>query len=332
MREYPLTVDSVNELPDEVYVFPASFAQRRLWFLDRLDPGIAHYTISKVLHLIGPLDVEALEKALHDIIQRHEVLRTHFEERDGEPVQVISSNALAALPLVDLTGLPEQPRESTVEGLLREELRRPFDLGQGPLMRAYLWKLAGQEHTLLISMHHIISDGWSMGIFWRELSELYRAHRHAMPSQLPELPIQYADFATWQRDRLQGDTLDVQLNYWKGQLADLTTLDLPLDRPRPAVLGYTGAQHPIRLSSAVSAALKRMGQREGTTLFITTLTLFQVLLSRFSGSQDIAVGTPIANRNQTEIEPLIGFFVNTLVLRTDLSGNPNFCRSIEAHT
>ncbi len=331
MRKYLSTVDSEYDLPDEVYVFPASFAQQRLWFLDRFDPGIAHYTISKVMRLVGHLDVQALEKAFHDIMQRHEVLRTHFEERDGETVQVISQNALVELPLVDLTDLPDQPRESMVEGMLREELRRPFDLGRGPLIRASLWKLANQEHTLLISMHHIISDGWSMGILWQELSALYRAHRLGEPSPLQELPIQYADFATWQRDRLQGDEIDVQLNYWKGQLADLRTLELPLDRPRPASLGYTGAQLPVSLSPAVSAALKGMGQREDATLFMTTLTLFQVLLSRFSGSQDIVIGTPIANRNRTEIEPLIGFFVNTLVLRSDLSGNPSLLEALK-HT
>ena len=329
MKTRQETSNSVNGFNEEVFVFPASFAQQRLWFLDRFDPGIAHYHISKALRLIGPLDVQALEKAFDDIVHRHEVLRTHFEEHDGEPVQVISQNGMVGLPLVDLTDRPAQQRSSEVEALLREALQQPFDLGHGPLMRSCLWKLGDQEHLLLIHMHHIISDGWSMGILWQELSEGYRAHLQATPSPLPALPIQYADFATWQRGRLQEAVRDVQLTYWKRQLADLTTLDLPLDRPRPAALGYSGAQLPVSLSPAVSVALKRMGQREGVTLFMTSLTLFQVLLSRFSGSHDIVVGTPIANRNRTEIEPLIGFFVNTLVLRTDLSGNPGFLDALK---
>ena len=234
--------------------------------------------------------------------------------------------------MTDLTDLTADERASAVDKMLREELRKPFDLGQAPLMRANLYKLADQEHLLLISMHHIISDAWSVDILCHELSELYRAHRHAAPTPLPHLPVQYADFAVWQRDWLQGDVLELQLNYWKRQLADLVTLELPLDKPRPATLGYLGAQHPVRLSPTASAALKRIGQDSGTTLFMTMLTLFQILLARFSGQQDIAVGTPITNRNRTEIEPLIGFFVNTLVLRADLSGNPKLLRSIEARS
>jgi amino acid adenylation domain-containing protein len=313
----------------EEAVFPASFAQQRLYFLERLDTGIAHYNICKVLRLIGPVDVEALEKAIRGVVKRHEPLRTRFEERDGELVQVISPIALPALPRVDLSKPEKHDGKHAAYAMLREDMRQHFDLGCSPLMRARLLCLDEQEHLLLIMIHHIVCDGWSLGILWHELSNLYRAHRHGEPSPLAEIHTEYADFVLWQRGELQGKLLDEQIQYWKHQLADLTTLELPSDRPRPAVLGHSGARHPVTLSPTVSAALKQVSQDAGATLFMTALTLFQILLARYSGQHDIAVGTPMAGRNRTETEPLIGLFVNTLVIRTDLSGNPSFRAALQ---
>jgi amino acid adenylation domain-containing protein len=329
MKVQQTTSNKAEDLCEEGYIFPTSFAQRRLWFIDQFQPGLTLYNIPLALRLDGALDHDALEYAFNEIVRRHESLRTTFQVLDGEPMQVIAPFHSSALSTVDLSEMAEVDRTRTITRLIREESQQPFDLAQGPLFRVKLLRQASDQHFLLITMHHIISDGWSMGIFRQELSELYRSHRHATPSPLTELPIQYADFTVWQRDWLQGDVLDAQLNYWKRQLADLKTLELPLDRPRPATLGYRGAQYPVRLSPSLSDAVKRIGRQEGATLFMTLLALFQVLLSRFSGSHDIAVGTPIAGRNRAEIEPLIGFFVNTLVLRADLSGNPSFREALK---
>ncbi len=312
----------------EVCVLPTSFAQQRLWFLDRLEPGSAYYNIPFVQRLRGALDCGALGRSLQDIVRRHEVLRTHFEEQDGRPVQVVSDAVLAPLAVVDLSALPVSARTQAATGLLQEDAQRAFDLERAPLLRAKLLRLAPDEHMLLLNMHHIVSDGWSMGVLLRELSAFYRAHRHGGVAGLPQLPVQYADYAVWQRGYLQGAVLDAQLEYWRGQLAGLSTLELALDHPRPAVLGYHGATVPVSLSATTSAALRRIGQQAGTTPFMTLLTLFQILLARYSGQTDIAVGSPIAGRNRTEIEPLIGFFVNTLVLRADLSGDPSFIEAL----
>ncbi|RMF30995.1 MAG: non-ribosomal peptide synthetase, partial [Chloroflexi bacterium] len=304
---------------------PLSFAQQRLWFLDQLEPGNLLYNLPLAVRLSGRLDVEALERSLSEIVRRHEVLRTTFASVGGKPRQVIAPPKPLPLPLVDLTGLPEARREAEVQRLAQEEARRPFDLAHGPLLRVQLLKLDDEEHVVLVTMHHIVSDGWSMGVFVREIAALYAAFAAGEPSPLPELPIQYADFAAWQRKWLQGETLEKQLAYWKEQLSGSPpVLELPTDRPRPSVQTSRGASFAFALPQDLSQAIQALSQEEGVTLFMTLLAAFQTLLYRYTGQEDICVGTPIANRNRPEIEGLIGFFVNTLVLRTDLSGNPRF--------
>jgi amino acid adenylation domain-containing protein len=304
---------------------PLSFAQERLWFIDRLEPGSAVYNIPAALRLAGALDEPALERALSEIVRRHESLRTTFIEADNAPVQVIAPFGGFALPLEDLSALAEADREAAVGRRAGEEAARPFDLAAGPLFRAALLRLGEEEHVLLLSMHHIVSDGWSMGVFARELSALYAVYREGRASPLPELAVQYADYAVWQREQLAGETLDRQLAYWTERLADAPALlELPTDRPRPAVQTYRGASVPVELAPELLDRLQALGRSEGATLYMTVLSAFQVLLGRYAGSEDIVVGSPIAGRTRGEVEALIGFFVNTLVLRTDLSGDPSF--------
>ncbi|HEU4884734.1 MAG TPA: amino acid adenylation domain-containing protein, partial [Longimicrobium sp.] len=304
---------------------PLSFAQERLWFLDRLDPESATYNIPAALRLAGALDQVALERSLGEIVRRHEALRTVFAEVDGSPVQVIAPYRGFALPVEDLSGLSEVDREEAVGRRAGEEASHPFDLSAGPLFRASLLRLGEEDHVLLLSMHHVVSDGWSMGVLFRELSALYEAYREGRESPLPELPVQYADYAVWQREQLAGEVLDRQLSYWKERLAGAPELlELPTDYPRPAVQTYRGASVPVELSPELLERLQRLGRGEGATLYMTLLGAFQVLLSKYSRSEDVVVGSPIAGRTRGEVEELIGFFVNTLVLRTDLSGDPRF--------
>ena len=303
---------------------PLSFSQQRMWLLDQLEPGTPTYNISHALRLSGTLDTEALKRSLTEIVSRHEALRTTFAAVDGEPLQVISPAMDTKLPVEDLSGLPQAEREAEAKRLALEEKRRPFDLERGLLFRARLLRLGEEVHVLLISMHHIVSDGWSMGVFWRELGALYGAFSSGGSSPLPELPIQYADYALWQRRWLRGEALDEQLGYWKEQLAELAALELPTDHPRPAVQTHRGARRSLTLPESLTQALKALSRQEGTTLFMVLLGALQVLLSRYSGQEDIAIGTPIAGRTRAETEELIGFFVNTLVMRTDLSGDPGF--------
>jgi len=304
---------------------PLSFAQERLWFLDQLEPGNTAYGIPIAYRLQGSLDVAALEWSLNEIVRRHEVLRATFAVVDGRPAQVIAPEMRLTLPVEDLRGLPEAEQEAEVERWATEEAHHPFDLAQGPLLRATLLRLNEEEHVLLLTMHHIVSDGWSMGVFNRELAVLYEAFSAGEPSPLPELPIQYADFAVWQRGWLQGEVLEEQLAYWRQHLGDdLPVLELPTDRPRPAAQSFRGAHQTFVLSNALTESLKALSRQEGVTLFTTLLAAFKTLLYRYTGQEDVVVGSPIANRNRSEIEGLIGFFVNTLVLRTDLSGNPTF--------
>ncbi len=304
--------------------YPLSFAQQRLWFLQQLEPGDTSYNIPQVIRLEGALDVGALRKALGAIVARHEALRTTFAVVDGDLVQVIVPTLSVELPTEDLSDLPESEREAQAQRLAREEAQRPFDLERGPLLRTKLLRLEEAEHVLLLNMHHIVSDGWSMGVLFRELGALYEAFCEGNPSPLAKLPIQYADFAVWQRQWLQGEVLDEQLSYWRRQLADVPTLQLPTDRPRPPMQTHRGARQSLVLSESLSEALKELSRREGVTLFMVLLAAFQALLSRYTGQEDVAVGTPIAGRNHAETKGLIGFFVNTLVLRTDLSGDPTF--------
>ncbi len=304
---------------------PLSFAQQRLWFLDQLEPGSFLYNIPSAVRLKGVLNLTALEKSLHEIVRRHEVLRTTIQTADGQAGQVIAAEMILPLPLVDLQSIPDDDREATVRQLITLEAQRPFDLAKGPLLRATLFRLLEDEHIVLLVMHHIISDGWSTGVLIQEVAALYQAFVEGKPSPLPNLPIQYADFARWQRQWLQGEVLASQLAYWKQQLGGgLEPLALPTDRPRPAVQTARGSRLTFAVSSDVSTALKALCQQEGTTLFMTLLAALQTLLYRYTGQKEISVGTPIANRNRSEIEGLIGFFVNTLVLRTDLSGNLSF--------
>ncbi len=322
-----MTESHIEELreEEEVFVFPLSFAQQRLWFLHQLDPLDVSYNMPAAPRLRGRLDLHALEETLSEIVRRHEVLRTTFDIIDGEPVQVIAPPAPLTLPVTDLSAWPATQRENEAQRLATEEAQKPFNLSTGPLLRASLLRLDDEDHVLLVTMHHIISDGWSLSVLINEIAALYTAFAAGRPSPLPELPIQYADFAQWQRDWLQGQRLDEQLDYWKRQLAGAApVLELPADRPRPQVQNFQGPYVHFKLSERLSEELKALCQQEGVTLFMLLLAAFQILLYRYTSQTDIVVGTPIAGRNRSEIEGLIGFFVNTLVLRTDLSGNPRF--------
>ena len=304
---------------------PLSFAQERLWFIDQLEPGSAVYNIPVARHLGGALDQAALERSLGEIVRRHESLRTVFKEVDGSPVQVVAPFGGFTLPVEDLSGLSEADREAAVRQRTGEEARRAFDLAAGPLFRATLLRLHAEEHVLLLSMHHIVSDGWSMDVLFRELSALYAAYREGGESPLPELAVQYADYAVWQREQLEGEVLDRQLSYWTERLAGAPELlELPTDRPRPPARTYQGAAVPVSFSPELLERLQTLGRSEGATLYMVLLGAFQVLLSKYGGGEDIVVGSPIAGRTRGEVEELIGFFINTLVLRTDLSGDPSF--------
>ncbi len=308
----------------EVFVFPTSFAQQRLWFLDRLFPGNSFYNVATALRLIGLLNLAALEQTFNEIVRRHEALRTTFRMLEGQSVQVIAPKLTIPLPVVDLQNLSSPEQQAETRRLAAEERSRPFDLSQEPLLRVRLLQLDSSEHILLLNLHHIVCDGWSIGVLIRELGALYTAFTSNQPSPLPELPLQYADFADWQREWLQGEVLETQRGYWKQQLDNLPLLNLPTDRPRPATPTYRGATQFLELPKSLSEALEVLSQRQGVTLFMTLLAAFQTLLYRYTQQTDIVVGCAIANRNRQEIEQLIGFFVNSLVLRTNLSGNPTF--------
>ncbi|MFT3774599.1 MAG: amino acid adenylation domain-containing protein [Minicystis sp.] len=304
---------------------PLSLSQQRLWFLDQLQPESPFYNVPIGVELEGQLDVAALEQSLVEVIRRHEVLRTTFPAVGGEPRQVIAAEAQLTLPTLDLTSLEAGPQAAEVARISREEAQRRFDLGTGPLVRAVLLRLAARSHRLLFVMHHAVSDGWSMGVLVHEIKALYEAFTAGRPSPLPPLPIQYTDFAAWERRWLAGPVLEAQLAYWKQQLAGAPpALELPTDRPRPPVQTFRGATHDVALSRELSAKLEALSRREGATTFMTLLAAFQTLLHRYTGQEDIVVGSPIANRTRGEVEGLIGFFVNTLALRTDLSGAPSF--------
>jgi amino acid adenylation domain-containing protein len=301
-----------------------SFAQQRLWFLDQLAPGNPFYNIPVPIRLSFDLSVPVLEGCVNEIVRRHESLRTTFGTADGEPVQVIASSLNIPLAVEDLRAISGEEREKHLRLRITEDSRKPFDLAAGPLLRTSLYRLGNTEHVFLIVLHHVISDGWSIGIFLRELTALYTAFACGQPSPLSPLPIQYPDFAEWQRGWLQGEVLKKQVAYWKEQLADLPVLNLPTDRPRPAVQSYCGAHHAVTIPRPLTSALNALSQRSGVTLFMTLLAAFQTLLHRSTRQEDIVVGAPIAGRNRGEIEGLIGFFVNSLVLRANCSGEPTF--------
>lgn len=309
----------------EAVELPSSFAQQRLWFLDRLSPGGAFYSIFDALPFEGELDVRALGESINEIVRRHESLRTTFKEVDGTAMQLVAARLDVPLPLIDLGQMGPEEREEETARLMSEESERPFDLARGPLLRTTLLRLEEERHLLMVNMHHIISDAWSLDIFERELYALYEAFRQGRPSPLSELPVQYADFAVWQREWLRGAALDEQLCYWRERLTGApAVLELPTDRPRPSVQTFRGARQSVVLPQVLADELRALGQREGVTLFMTMLAAFDVLLLRYTGQEDMVVGTPIANRTRAELEGLIGFFINTLVLRVSMSGDPGF--------
>ena len=301
-----------------------SFAQQRLWFIDQLEPGIPLYNIPVALRVEGPLDPAVLALCLGEVLRRHEALRTVFAAPEGSPEQVIQPAVPFHLPVIDLTGLPEGERERLAFHLAGDEASRSFDIGCGPLLRGVLLRLAEGDHVVLLTMHHIVSDGWSVGILVHEIAVLYAAFAEGRPSSLPELPVQYADFSDWQRSWLQGEALERQMTFWRQQIADLPPLlELPTDRPRPAVQSFRGALRPVRLAESLIRQAQLLSRHESATLFMVILAGFKALLSRWSGQRHLAVGIPVAGRNRRETEGLIGFFVNTLVLRSDLSGEPS---------
>jgi len=304
---------------DRDRLLPLSFAQQRLWFIEQMAPGNPAYHIPAALRLRGRLDVAALEDSFSELVRRHEALRTSFVSIDGEPQQSIHAPQPMPIPLLEADG------DEALEQIIDEQVRLPFDLTEGPLLRLTLVRLANDDHVLVVVLHHIVADGWSMGVLGREIGALYaqRLRPEAEPA-LPELSLQYADFAVWQRAWLSGPVLERQLGYWKRQLADLPTLPLPTDRPRPALQSYRGGSVELHLDRELTERLVGLSRAEGCTLFMTLLAAYKALLARICSESDIVIGTPVANRNRTEIEGLIGFFVNMLVLRTDLAGDPSF--------
>jgi amino acid adenylation domain-containing protein len=313
----------VSEQGQKPRTFPLSYAQERLWFLDQLAPGSTLFNIDTAIRLTFAVDNGALERSINEIVRRHESLRTTFIAVDGTPAQVVAPSLTVQMPVLDLGNLPATEREQEANRLANEEASRRFDLTQGPLIRIKLLRLGTAESLFLLTLHHIVADGWSLGIFFRELAELYAAFSAGRPSPLVEPSFQYADFALWQRAWLKGEVLDQQLDYWKAQLENIPVLQLPTDRSRPPVQTHRGAYCSIAVSKHLTESLQALSQREGTTLFMTLLAGFTALLSRYSGQDDVVVGTYIANRHRREVEELIGFFVNTLVLRTKLDGDPN---------
>ncbi|HVI70927.1 MAG TPA: condensation domain-containing protein, partial [Pyrinomonadaceae bacterium] len=321
---------AAQELPPVVRIdrersLPLSFSQRRLWFLDQLEPNNAFYNVPAVFRVSGPLDTPTLSDVLNEVTRRHETLRTTFTAVDGEPVAIIHPTTTVELPLTDLSDLPAAKREIKAFELVSAEVRTPFDLAHGPLMRVRLFRVDREEHLVAVTMHHIVSDGWSLGILIEEIVKLYGAFAEGRPSPLAEPPIQYVDFAQWQQQRLEGSDLESQLQYWKQQLhGPLPVLELPADHPRPAVQTFRGARHSHTFPARLSNALRSLSRRSGVTLYMTLLAAYQTLLHRYTGAEDICVGSPIANRPLRETEQLIGCFLNTLVMRTDLSGDPTF--------
>ena len=304
---------------------PLSYGQERLWFLDQLVPGNPFYNDCEAFRLRGRLDPEALERALNRVVERHEILRTSFPTLDGRPHQQVAPEYRLALGRDDLSGLAADQRRGAVAEIATRDLDRPFDLESLPLARFRLVRLADEEHILLFTLHHIVFDGWSLGVFVRELGAFYESEMTGVSADLPPLPIQYADFASWQRSRMSGERLESHLDYWRDKLArPLPTLEIPTDHPRPETATFRGKLHEIELGDRLTDAVRRLGQRESVTPFVVLLAAYKALLLSLSGQRDIIVGTPIANRNHSATEPLLGFLLNTLALRTDLSGDPSF--------
>ncbi|HEX2092474.1 MAG TPA: amino acid adenylation domain-containing protein, partial [Longimicrobiaceae bacterium] len=304
--------------------FPVSYAQQRLWLLEQLAPNTPRYSLGGAVRIDAAVDARLLSCAAAEIIRRHEALRSTFRTIDGEPFQVVHASFDLTVGVDDLRALDAARRESESVRLVDSALRRPFDLVNGPLVRLRLVRLADDSHLLVLAMHHIISDGWSVGVFLRELTTLYRAFAAGRPSPLPPLPVQYVDYAIWQREWLASGTLARQMDYWRRQLSGVGVLELPTDRPRPAEPTFRGARHRFTLPTGTASRVRALCAAEGVTPFIALLATFTVLLHRYAEQDDVVLGTPVAGRNRPELEELVGFFVNTLVLRIDLSGNPTF--------
>ncbi|MGA9769788.1 MAG: amino acid adenylation domain-containing protein, partial [Blastocatellia bacterium] len=323
-----ITVSAIEKLGRDAGL-PLSFAQQRMWFLTQLEPDNPFYNIFFAFRLDGPLDLTALDKSICEILSRHESLRTRFSMVDGSVLQIVTQeppgNQTAIREVVDLSELPESERELEVLGRAKVEAQAPFDLTTGPLLRVNVLRLSEQEHVALVNMHHIASDGWSIDLFLRETASLYEAYCNGQSASLAELPVQYADFASWQREWLQGEQLERELSYWKQHLATASfTLDLPTDKPRPDIQTFRGAMVNIALPGNLLESLKAIGRETNTTVFMTLLAVFQVLLYRYTGQGQVSVGTPIAGRTRAEVEPLIGFFANTLVMSTEVSSDLTF--------
>lgn len=324
LGENDLQIVPIARDPERVEL-PLSYAQQRLWFLNQLDANSPAYNIPAVVHMTGELDVDALQKSFAEIIKRHESLRTTFGENDGDPFQLILSQFSAELKIIDLCYLTGEEQQEEMHYQVSEEAKMPFHLDQGPLMRTTLIKMGEAEHILMVTMHHIISDGWSISILIRELGMLYESIVRGQANPLSELTFQYYDYVEWQHKWLEGEVLNSQLDYWKKQLSgQLPFLQLPTNYPRPTIQTYEGATIRFSLPKNISENITTLSHKAGTTMFMTILAAFQTLLYRYSGQTDILIGSPIANRNRTEVESIIGFFVNTIVLRADLSGDPTF--------
>lgn len=317
---------TIPKRPDNCPV-PLSYGQERMWFQTQLAPGSPLFNESITIHKHGPLNATALHRSLNEIIRRHEIWRTNFRHMDGQPVQVVRPPFDIDLPFSDLSSIPLEQREAEAVRLATEDAIKPFDLAHDRLVRTRLTKWSDNEHRLFITLHHIIFDGISIyRVFLPELLSLYRAFSTDSPSPLPELKIQYADYAYWQRHTMQNQGIQEQLNYWRDRLSgDLPVLQLPTDRPRPAVQSFRGAMQTLEISPALTADLTRLSNREGVTLYVTLLAAFATLIYRYTGQRDLPIGSVTAGRTHTELEGLIGFFLNTVVLRADLSEDPTFC-------
>ena len=295
---------------------PLSFAQHELWVMDKLDPGTTAFNLPTIVRISGQFNISIIEQTLSEIVRRHESLRTTFAEVDGQPVQIISPPAPLSLPVIDLSGLSAGRSEAQLKRLMKEETEQPFDLQRGPLLRVRLVRLSASEQVLLLTLHHIICDGWSMGILVREVAALYQVYLSGQRSALAELRVQYGDYALWQREWLGGEALERQLSYWREQLAGAPAeLQLPRDHARAAVATHRGASEELRLGRELSEQLRQLSQETGATLYMVLLGAFAELLMRYSGEAEVVVGSPIAGRTRRELEGLIGLFVNTLVLR-----------------
>lgn len=317
-------VDRIQRRTDRA-VIPASYAQQGLWLIDQLGLGSSLYSLPMGKRIEGPLDPQAFARSLNEVVRRHESLRTNFSVLDGEPVQVISAPQVVSLPVIDLSHLEADRREAELQRIATAEAEQPFDLCRGPLLRASLVRLDQDDHIFLLTMHHIVADGWSCGVLFGELGELYDAFAQRRDSPLAELELQYADFAIWQREWLRVEVLDEQLGYWRRQLAGAAPrLELPIQRAGALSENQAGASTTFSVSQDVTARLMARSRTEGVTLFMTLLAAFQLVLARYSGQVDIVVGTPSAGREREEVQPLIGLFVNTLLLRTNLDGDPTF--------